>query len=502
MRLSPPIKGVLIMTIFVCTMLVSFANTQTADGATYCFKYDMSVRKTTVVPAPGQPDNFVRKLGSNRLSSNRLSNGWAWVPGGWVKLGPPNEVSCLTQSLIGKAVQEALRQRKLQLSDQSLANDATQKMDGEEYIFCYDVRKKYPNIAGGWGCGPDREALQASIASLRVKNLAVRNNARPRVKAFMKTDLRAKIRERLSVAVSGAVSGIPKNNWGSKKITRSRNRSQALASGNPKQWYTLLDEALPVLANQAELLRVQYPKFARISAQYKPLLAKCPKRSKAEQKRMAAGELIFADNQAICDKSPIGEYNKTVAVWQSALPVAPEKFGSVGHRFPPFVHGLIGVALRKQASITMAELAKRRNATAYVSLAQKVEKTGLTSNRVCVDRFSKDKNKAVKMPECVQAVNFLLNHERFYVPATQSALAVYNDPQKCLAPSSYEVVRDCSTLLNDAWKAKVQELQKPKPNKLVDFVTSPSSISIGLGILLIAIGIILRYRQRKQGGGS
>lgn len=499
MRLSPPIRGVLTMTIFVCVLLVSFASAQTADGATYCFKSDMRVRSTTVVPAQGQPDNFVRWLGSTRLSSNRLSNGWAWVPGGWVKLGPPNEVSCLTQGLVGKAFQEALRQRKLQLSDLRLANDAMRKMDGEEYIFCYDVRGKYP-LTSGWGCGPDREVLRASIAKLRVKNLATRNKVRPAVKAFMKTDLRAKIHERLDSVVATAVKGLPANNWKSKKVTKMRDRAQALAKRDVKQWYALL-EVLPALTQQVELLKVQYPKFARISAQYRPLLAKCPERTPTEKKRMAAGELIFASNQAVCDKSPLAEYDKTVAVWQSSLPRASsEGFTSLTHRFPPFAHKLIGIALHKQADISLEELAKSRNAQAYVSLARKADKTGLTSQKVCVDQFGgkKQKDKTAKLAECVQAVNFLLNHQKLYLPATQAALVVYNDATQCPAPTSFAVVKQCSTLLNDAWKAKVEELQKPKSSSLAGFVNSKEGISAVLGVLLITGGLGTLFRLRRK----
>lgn len=562
MKLLPPLRGAFMTMVsaLVCTIMAGFVSSSSAQAASqYCFKYNMTVRTSQSTGAPS-----LMRWPSYTIPAGQIVNGWVKVAlphpiinptynpkkpnsrkyyeSGWVMLGPPNEVPCSTSSspkagsssvpkttsvkksndivgIITDAAKDAvetrqrqIRERQLYLAqlrkDLQMANDAEHKLAGNEYVFCRNAKAKHAGAAG-WGCGPSPAVINARIKQLRNRDVRPRNAARPVISAFMKTNLRAKIHERLNYMIANETRGIPAKSWGSKSFNRLRSRAQALADRDVKQWNVLLDEALPALKTQAPLLRQQYPYFKKMSSQYRAILG-CERPSEQQMRGATkAGTSAFPTNPALCDKSPLAAYDTQVANWQSTLPLSSNEFAVLGKKLPPRAHELMGLAVKKQAAISMPELARVRKMQQYLPIVKAVQESEGDSQRVvpklCAAKYAK-KHKA-QLPQCNQAVQWLLRYDDLYLRASDAALKTYRDTNVCPKPTSFAQVQACSTSVNAAWIDVVNNPKKDESPQarivgaVSDGWNSDNKILRSAVIALIVgalCGVVLKFRSKRH----
>ena len=479
------------------TMLVGGFTTPPAEAAmTACFKYQMKVRTTRSIDA-----RVVRTLSLTKVSGP-VTGGWIKVKGGWVKLGPPNQIPCGSSSktanvfsgitsgvnAIVKGIAASIKRFN---KDVVMAHTAQSRLPALK--FCEKHRSDF-----GWTkCYAEsvKLGIQASRLTSTNTDATARVNARGYVANFLRNDIVAQTQTRLGQVVESDLSGVPSGRWNSTRIKNLESLAKRLASSSTvKSWDKFLSRTHPKLRDGASLLKTQHPALVDTVAPFQQMLAGS-NLSPVERKAVAKGvdPLLLEDQAVFADLPPIDGLKKWVTSTEKTLPLPKAQFDSIEADAVSKAHNAVYDVLKDESEITLQTYAKARKLETYKEDANVLLRQQGQENVVHPCDLRKAKEKAV----CKDAVSKILQ-----VEVVRSAYAAAFQTFKVLPQST--TAEELGTYVGQvrvSYKDKIHELTTPKVTlyqQAINFVAEYQNM-IALAILgLVTLGLLIKRRPSTR----
>ena len=475
--------------------------TTSASAATVCFKYNMKVRvEQSVNSAKVQTLSTLKVAGP-------INNGWMSVKGGWVKLGPPNQVPCgaSTNSLSREPQVTAFKTPKV-------VRDALEGIAGILRQYGRDVKKGKEALAQisivefcekrrsdfGWTkCFALSRKLEVHASRLIATNTnaEARMRARSYVLNFLSKDLMSQTHKRLDKVIDADLAEIPAGRWNSKRVKSLESLAERLAdSTRVADFERFVSKTHPKLQSASSLLKQQHPVFVVQVAKVRTELA--PPQLTKKQEDLAKNGVdprVFVANEVFLAVDPSVRFNKRTSEVESALPMDVVKFDETITGLAGVGHDAVFAALKNGSEMTVNSYAKAHDELKPYAedagnyLAQR--DAGVKSPVTCNSRKGKG------LSDCQKAVEVLIQFNDVVKPSVAAAYASF---QTLPLSSKTEELKVNVQIARDDFDEKYQSFsEKSLVAQAKAYVVS--NLYAVIGAITVLFALIIAISRRRQG---